>query len=107
MKTWFGSFCDTAIFNSRKPGYFTDAAAFSLSAARKLSIWPGTTSYSTALIRNGPDCANARWPDVGNSAHAVSESAIAAVTGIAFNMTHYLPVYGGALGSRAAVLELS
>src|ERR1700691_3676003 len=102
MKTWFGSFCDTEIFNSRQPGSFTDASAFSLSAARKLSIWPGTTSYSTALIRKGPDCANARWPWVGSSTHAVTESAIAAVTVIAFNMIHYLPVYGGALIARFA-----
>src|ERR1700733_13122222 len=102
MKTWFGSFCDTEIFNSRQPGSFTDAAPFSLSAARKLSIWPGTTSYSTALMRKGPDCANATWPRVGSSTHAVTDSATAAVTVIAFNMTHYLHVYGGALVARFA-----
>src|SRR6202453_5228802 len=109
MRTWFGSFCDTEIFNSRQPGSLTEAAPFSLSAARKLSIWPGTTSYSTALIRNGPDCAKARWPWVGSSTHAVTKRAITAVTVIAFNMTHSSLFMAArlSLGLQAAVLEHS
>ena len=60
--------------NSRQPGSFTDAAPFSLSAARKLSTWPGTMSYSTALMRSGPDCAAASWLRIGSSTTAMTAS---------------------------------
>src|SRR5262249_49797733 len=75
-RTWFGSFCETAILSWRQPGSFTAAAPSSLIAVRYLSISAGTMSYSTTRMWRGPDCAVACSPRIGNS-HAATPSAIA------------------------------
>src|SRR5262249_40544104 len=75
-RTWFGSFCETAILSWRPPASFTAAAPSSLIAIRYLSISAGTMSYSTTRMWRGPDCAVACSPRIGNS-HAATASASA------------------------------
>jgi hypothetical protein len=75
-RTWFGSFCETAILSWRQPGSFTAATPSSLIAVRHLSISAGTMSWSTTRMWKGPDCAVACSPHIGNS-HAATPSVIA------------------------------
>jgi len=76
--TVFGLLASTRMSNWRQPGSLTEAAPFSLIAARNLSNSAGTISSSMALTKVAADCADARWPDIENEIPPTTASASAA-----------------------------